>query len=216
VVLDIGNLLGSLVGQSESNVRAALKLADAMAPCVLYADEVEKALAGSSSSGQTDSGVTARLFGSLLTWLNDHTSDVFFIATANDVSKLPPEFARAERFDGVFFLDLPGKKQREAIWDIYLAQYGLDASQPKPDDTNWTGAEIKSCCRLASLLDVPLIQAAQNVVPVAVTSGDKIEQLRQWASGRVLSADLPGIYSRQDSPAENSRVRRVMREPGRN
>ena len=216
VVLDIGNLLGSLVGQSESNVRAALKLADAMAPCVLYADEVEKALAGASSSGQTDSGVTARLFGSLLTWLNDHTSDVFFIATANDVSKLPPEFARAERFDGVFFLDLPGKKQRDAIWGIYLAQYGLDAGQPKPDDTNWTGAEIKSCCRLASLLDVPLIQAAQNVVPVAVISGDKIEQLRQWASGRVLSADVPGIYSRQDSPAENSRVRRVMREPGRN
>jgi hypothetical protein len=216
VVLDVGNLLGSLVGQSESNVRAALKLADAMAPCVLFVDEVEKALAGASSSGQTDSGVTARLFGSLLTWLNDHTSDVFFIATANDVSKLPPEFARAERFDGVFFLDLPGKQQREAIWGIYLAQYGIEASQPKPDDTNWTGAEIKSCCRLASLLDVPLVQAAQNVVPVAVTSGDKIEQLRQWASGRVLSADLPGIYSRQNSPAENSRVRRVMREPGRN
>jgi SpoVK/Ycf46/Vps4 family AAA+-type ATPase len=129
---------------------------------------------------------------------------------------LPPEFARAERFDGVFFLDLPGKKQREAIWDIYLAQYGLDASQPKPDDTNWTGAEIKSCCRLASLLDVPLVQAAQNVVPVAVTAGDKIEQLRQWASGRVLSADQPAIYSRQESPAENSRVRRVMRQPGVN
>jgi hypothetical protein len=216
VVLDVGALLGSLVGQSESNVRAALKLADAMAPCVLYADEVEKALAGASSSGQTDSGVTARLFGSLLTWLNDHTSDVFFIATANDVSKLPPEFARAERFDGVFFLDLPGKNQRDAIWDIYLAQYGLDAGQPKPDDTNWTGAEIKSCCRLASLLDVPLIQAAQNVVPVAVTSGDKIEQLRQWASGRVLSADLPGIYSRQESPVEHSRTRRVMRQPGVN
>jgi hypothetical protein len=216
VVLDVGNLLGSLVGQSESNVRAALKLADAMAPCVLFVDEVEKALAGAGSSGQTDSGVTARLFGSLLTWLNDHTSDVFFIATANDVSKLPPEFARAERFDGVFFLDLPGRKQREAIWDIYLAQYGLDASQPKPDDTNWTGAEIKSCCRLASLLDVPLIQAAENVVPVAVTSGDRIEALRQWASGRVLCADLPGIYSRETGPSGNSRVRRVMREPGRN
>ena len=216
VVLDVGNLLGSLVGQSESNVRAALKLADAMAPCVLYADEVEKALAGATSSGQTDSGVTARLFGSLLTWLNDHTSDVFFIATANDVSKLPPEFARAERFDGVFFLDLPGKKQREAIWGIYLDHYGLDANQPKPDDTNWTGAEIKSCCRLASLLDVPLVQAAQNVVPVAVTAGDKIEHLRQWASGRVLSADQPGIYSRQENPVENPRVRRVIREPGVN
>ncbi len=216
VVLDVGALLGSLVGQSESNVRAALKLADAMAPCVLFCDEIEKALAGATSSGQTDSGVTARLFGSLLTWLNDHDSDVFFVGTCNDASKLPPEFARAERFDGVFFLDLPAKNQREAIWDIYLGHYGLDANQPKPDDTNWTGAEIKSCCRLASLLDVPLIQAAQNVVPVAVTAGDKIEALRQWASGRVLSADQPGIYSRESGAVGNSRVRRVMREPGRN
>jgi len=81
VVLDIGNLLGSLVGQSESNVRAALKLADAMAPCVLFCDEIEKGLAGAASSGQTDSGVTARVFGSLLTWLNDHESDVYFVGT---------------------------------------------------------------------------------------------------------------------------------------
>jgi hypothetical protein len=86
----------------------------------------------------------------------------------------------------------------------------------RPDGTNWTGAEIKSCCRLASLLDVPLIQAAQNVVPVAVTAGDKIEGLRQWASGRCLSADRAGVCSRQDEPVENSRVRRVMRDPGRN
>ena len=93
VILDIGNLLGSLVGQSESNVRQALKLADAMAPCVLFCDEIEKGLAGASSSGQTDSGVTARVFGSLLTWLNDHESDVFFVGTCNDISKLPPEFA---------------------------------------------------------------------------------------------------------------------------
>ncbi len=141
VVLDVGALLGSLVGQSESNVRAALKLADAMAPCVLFADEVEKALAGASSSGQTDSGVTARAFGSLLTWLNDHESDVFFVATCNDASKLPPEFARAERFDGVFFVDLPGCDQKDAIWGIYTRHYGLDAKPAKPDDTNWTGAE---------------------------------------------------------------------------
>jgi len=201
VVLDVGALLGSLVGQSESNVRAALKLADAMAPCVLFCDEIEKALAGSTSSGQTDSGVTARVFGSLLTWLNDHESDVFFVATCNDASKLPPEFARAERFDGVFFVDLPGEKQREDIWKIYTQHYGLDAKQARPDDTNWTGAEIKSCCRLASLLDVPLVGAAQNVVPVAVTAGDKIEQLRQWASGRCLSADRAGVYSREQGQA---------------
>ena len=187
-----------------------------MAPCVLFADEVEKALAGASSSGQTDSGVTARVFGSLLTWLNDHESDVFFVGTCNDASKLPPEFARAERFDGVFFVDLPGPDQRAAIWAIYQRHYGLDAKQARPDDTNWTGAEIKSCCRLASLLDVPLIQAAQNVVPVAVTAGDKIEGLRQWASGRCLSADRAGVYSRSEGGSGGGRVRRVVREPGVN
>ena len=215
VVLDVGALLGSLVGQSESNVRAALKLADAMAPCVLFADEVEKSLSGASSSGQTDSGVTARVFGSLLTWLNDHESDVFFVATCNDASKLPPEFARAERFDGIFFVDLPGPEQRAAIWSIYARHYGLDTKQARPDDTNWTGAEIKSCCRLASLLDVPLSQAAQNVVPVAVTAGDKIEGLRQWASGRCLSADRAGVYSRSEG-GSGGRVRQVVREPGVN
>ncbi|MFM8734719.1 MAG: AAA family ATPase [Pirellulales bacterium] len=215
VVLDVGALLGSLVGQSESNVRAALKLADAMAPCVLFADEIEKALAGATSSGQTDSGVTARVFGSLLTWLNDHDSDVFFVGTCNDASKLPPEFARAERFDGVFFVDLPGREQKDAIWAIYTRHYGLDTKQARPDDTNWTGAEIKSCCRLASLLDVPLVQASQNVVPVAVTAGDKIEGLRQWASGRCLSADRAGVYSRLEG-ASGGRVRRVVREPGLN
>jgi hypothetical protein len=215
VVLDVGALLGSLVGQSESNVRAALKLADAMAPCVLFCDEIEKGLAGATSSGQTDSGVTARVFGSLLTWLNDHESDVFFVGTCNDASKLPPEFARAERFDGVFFVDLPGRDQKDGIWGIYTRHYGLDAKQARPDDANWTGAEIKSCCRLASLLDVPLVQAAQNVVPVAVTAGDKIEGLRQWASGRCLSADRAGVYSRSEGGG-GGRVRRVVREPGVN
>jgi len=151
LLLDVGAHLGSLVGQSEGNVRAALKLADAMAPCVLFADEVEKGLAGASSSGQTDSGVTARVFGSLLTWLNDHTSDVFFVGTCNDASKLLPEFARvarAERFDGVFFVDLPRRDQKDAIWGIYTQFYGLDAKQARPDETNWTGAEIKSCCQV--------------------------------------------------------------------
>jgi hypothetical protein len=216
VILDVGALLGSLVGQSESNVRAALRLADAMAPCVLFCDEIEKALAGATSSGQTDSGVTARVFGSLLTWLNDHESDVFFVATCNDASKLPPEFARAERFDGVFFVDLPGRAQKDAIWTIYRHAYGLDAAQVRPDDTNWTGAEIKSCCRLASLLGVPLSEAAENVVPVAVTASDKIEQLRQWASGRCLSADRAGVYSRERQPPANSRARRFLRDPGLN
>jgi hypothetical protein len=214
LVLDVGSLMGSLVGQSEERTRQALRIVEAMAPCVLMVDEIEKALAGVGSSGQTDSGVSARMFGTLLSWLNDHTSDVFVVCTANDVSRLPPEFTRAERFDGVFFLDLPDAAQRAAIWQMHTRQYELDANQRRPDDAQWTGAEIKSCCRLAALLDVPLIQAAQNVVPVAVTAAEAVDRLRTWASGRCLSADQGGLYQR-DSNKPSAR-RRVQRDPSNN
>ena len=132
-----------------------------------------------------------------------------FVGTCNNASKLPPEFARAERFDGEFFVDLSGRDQKDAIWGISTRRYGLDAKQARPDDTNWTGAEIKSCCRLASLLDVPLVQAAQNVVPVAVTAGDKIEALRQWASRRCLSADRASVYLRSEG-VSGGRLRRAV------
>jgi hypothetical protein len=213
LTLDVGTLLGSLVGQSEQNIRNALRIADAMAPCILFCDEIEKALSGVASSGQTDSGVSARLFGNLLTWLNDHISDVFFVGTCNAIGKLPPEFARAERFDAIFFIDLPSAKQREAIWTIYLGQFELPVDQSRPADDNWTGAEIKACCRLAALLDVPLVQAAQNIVPVALTARESIDQLRAWAGGRCLSADNPCIY-RSSSAARPAR--RVSRDPSSN
>src|SRR4051812_15637899 len=196
LILDVGALLGSLVGQSEANIRQALRLVDAMSPCVVMLDEVEKALSGVASSGQTDSGVSARMFASFLSWLNDHESDAFVVCTANDVSKLPPEFARAERFDGTFFLDLPAAREKEVIWAMYLVRYGLDPQQRRPRDVDFTPAEIKACCRLAALLDVPLVEAATNIVPVAVTAGESIEKLRTWASGRCLSADRAGLYTR--------------------
>src|SRR5690606_23973993 len=131
---------------------------------------------------QTDSGVSARLFGTLLTWLSDHTSDVFVVATANDVSKLPPEFARAERFDGVFFIDLPSRPQKDAIWKIHRDRLSIADDRARPDDNDWTGAEIAACCRLAALLDLPLTAAAQHVVPVAVSAAESLERLRNWAS----------------------------------
>jgi SpoVK/Ycf46/Vps4 family AAA+-type ATPase len=120
-----------------------------MAPCILFLDEIEKALSGSQSSGQTDSGVSARLLGTLLSWLNDHESDVFVAATANDVSKLPPELTRAERFDGIFFLDLPDRDEKDAIWKLYIEKFGLRTDQILPQDRDWTPAEIKATCRLA-------------------------------------------------------------------
>ncbi len=206
-MLDVGALLGSLVGQSEERTRQALRIIDAMAPCVAMIDEVEKAFAGAAGSGQSDSGVSSRMFGTFLSWLNDHESDVFVVCTAHDVTKLPPEFSRAERFDSVFFLDLPGREEKQAIWNIYLDQFEIDRDQRLPDDMNWTGAEVKACCRLAALLDMPLVQASQNIVPVAVTSAESVERLRSWASGRCLSADKPGIYK---FTSGNSKTRRKI------
>jgi len=214
LILDVGSMLGSLVGQSEANIRQALRQVDAMSPCVVMVDEVEKALAGSSGPSG-DSGVASRLFGTLLGWLNDRTSDSFVVCTANDISRLPPEFARSERFDATFFLDLPGSEEKRAIWRMYRDRYGLDLSGPTPSDRDWTPAEVKSCCRLAALLEVPLGEAAGNIVPVAVTAGEAIERLREWAAGRCLAADRPGLYTR--AVASTSKPgRNVRRDPSSN
>jgi SpoVK/Ycf46/Vps4 family AAA+-type ATPase len=205
--------MGSLVGQTEANVRQALRIVDAMAPAILFLDEVEKALSGGLAGGAGDSGVAARLLGTLLTWLNDHASNIFVVATANDISRLPPEFSRAERFDAIFFLDFPDSPQRAKIWQIYCRGYALDPAQKRPADEGWTGAEIRACCRLAALLDVPLVAAAQNIVPVGRTSAEAIGRLREWAAGRCLAADQAGLYrpagrcarrklARANSPAE--------------
>ena len=140
---------------------------------------------------------------------------MFVVCTANDVSKLPPEFARAERFDATFFLDLPAAREKEAIWRMYLARFGLDPEQRRPRDRDCTVAEIKACCRLAALLDVPLIEAAQNIVPVAVTAGESIERLRSWASGRCLAADRAGLYTRGNDVSAKA-GRRINRDPSSN
>ncbi len=207
LVLDVGALLGSLVGQSEANLRQALRQVDAMAPCVVMVDEVEKALAGASGPSG-DSGVASRIFAGLLTWLNDHESDAFVVCTSNDVSRLPPEFARSERFDATFFLDLPSAAGRAAIWRMYANSFGIDPEQPRPCDREWTGAEIKSCCRLAALLGLPLADAAAHIVPVAVTAGEQVERLRTWAAGRCLDADRPGLYCRASDVRAGRAVRR--------
>src|SRR3954466_9569906 len=215
LVLDVGALMGSLVGQTEQRVREALRAVDAMAPCVVFCDEIEKALAGVQGGGQGDSGVGARLFGTLLSWLSDHESDAFFVGTCNDISKLPPEFGRAERFDAIYFLDLPGAAEKEPIWRMYLEKFGLDPDQRRPQERDWTGAEIRSCCRLAALLDIPLIEAAQNVVPVAVTAGESIERLRDWAAGRRLSAGRPRRHT-PPSVVGTKPGRNVRRDPSSN
>ena len=209
VCLSVGNLLGSLVGQSEERTRQALAQVDAMAPCILFVDEIEKGLAG-STGGALDSGVSSRLLGTLLTWLQDHETDVFVVGTCNDARSLPAAFSRAGRFDGVFFVDLPGEDQREMIWGIYRQRYHIGGTDPQPEDRDWTGAEIEACCRLARMQGVLTTQAARNIIPVATTAAESIEELRRWASGRCLDADSPGIYQR--NPAAQPR-RTIDRGP---
>ena len=206
LLLDLGSLMGSLVGQTEQNVRQVLRQVDAMGPCILFCDELEKALP--SSSGQGDSGVGSRLLGSLLTWLGDHTSDVFFIGTCNDMSRLPPELTRAERFDGVFFLDLPTREEKDSIWSLCMRKFSLTV-QPLPTDEVWTGAEIHSCCRLAALIGVGLEQAALQIVPISITAKESVDRLRSWATGRCLSASSPGIYGMTPVTNQPKRTRTV-------
>ena len=214
LILDPGTLMGGLVGLTEERTRQALRIIDAFGPSIVVIDEVDHALAGHNGNG--DSGVMSRFFGQMQTWLNDHTSDAFVVCTSNDISTLPSAFTRAERFDGVFFVDFPGVAQKRSIWRLYIERYGLDASQPRPVDAEWSGAEIKSCCRLAALLDVSLVEAAKNVVPVARTAAESIAKLRTWANGRCLNAESPGgIYVPAGLPGTKP-GRKVQREPSNN
>lgn len=124
--LDAGRLYGGLVGQSEANLRSVIQTAEAIAPCCLWLDELEKGLAGSKSSGSTDGGTSARVLGSLLSWMQEKTAPVFVVATANDVSQLPPELLRKGRWDEMFFVDLPNQEERQEIWRIQIAKHRRD------------------------------------------------------------------------------------------
>lgn len=183
---------------------------------ILYVDEIRDALAGGESSGKTDGGVTAGVLGTLQTWLAKETREVFFVGSCNSLKGLPPQFTRAGRFNATFFFDYPDGRQRAKIWPLYLHKYGLDPQQPRPKDDCWTGAEIRSCCENAALLALSLVDAAQYVIPVSVSDAEGNNELRKWANGRCLSADVPGIYCCQESgPTKTGR--RVMRgDPSNN
>lgn len=221
IQMDVGSLRSKYQGETDQFTRQALETADAMSPCILFIDEIEKALAGVSSSGETDGGASARVFGMLLTWLNDHKSDVFFVGTCNNIAALPVEFSRAERFDGMFFFDLPVKDERERIWEIYLREYQIPSarlSKLVKMSKDWTGAEIKTCCRLAAMLEKPIEEAAVFVSPVARTDADGLSRLRTWASGRCLSATYGGLFDKDrrddDDPIDTVPTARKARKIG--
>ncbi len=205
VRLDIGKVFEGLVGSSESNIRLAIKTAEAVAPCILWIDEIEKGLAGTGSSGSTDSGVTARVFSSLLTWMQEKSSPVFIVATANGIENLPPELLRKGRFDGIFFVDLPTEEERKAIFAIHLRNKGQDPKQFSLDllsskAIGFNGAEIAEVVNDAlftAFSEDPvkpklqlkhLIDAIVSTVILATTMRERIEFLRNWARHRALPA----------------------------
>src|SRR5438132_27571 len=199
---DIGRMFGSLVGSSEENVRRAIAVAESVAPAILWVDEIDKAFAGAQGSGISDGGTTARVFGTFLTWLSEKTAPVFVVATANDISQLPPELLRKGRLDEIFFVDLPTKEERKEIFNIHLGKRGRD---PQPFDLdslvacseNFSGAEIEQAI-ISALYDAfyarhelatqHILEALLQTVPLARTMDEQIGRLRSWAVGRARHA----------------------------
>ncbi len=208
--LDLGRMFQGLVGASEANIRRALYLAEQSAPCVLWLDELGRALGGIDRGG--DAGTSQRVLGYLLTWLQEQQASVFVVATTNDVSGLPPELLRKGRFDELFFVDLPAQSERVEIAAIHLQKrkrdpsaFALDVFAQRTD--GFCGADIEQCVVSAlfyafadgrAVADGDLLRAARECVPLAKTASESIAALRRWSVGRARSAS-----SAQDGASAN-------------
>ncbi|MGE0706427.1 MAG: AAA family ATPase [Planctomycetota bacterium] len=200
--LDIGKVFGSLVGSSEEGIRRAIKTAESVAPCILWLDELEKGLSGTQSSGQSDGGTTARVFGTFITWLQEKQSAVFVIGTANNVKMLPPELLRKGRFDEIFFVDLPSERERRTIFEIHIRArrrepqgFDLDALVDATD--GFSGSEVEQVVISAlydafdegvELNDQHLLRAVGDTVPLSRTMHEEIGTMRDWAKSRARLA----------------------------
>jgi ATP-dependent 26S proteasome regulatory subunit len=201
---DMGRMFGSLVGSSEENVRRAIAVAESIAPAVLWVDEIDKAFSGFQSSGVTDAGTTARVFGTFLTWLSEKRAPVFVVATANDVSQLPPELLRKGRLDEIFYVDLPQEDERAEIFRIHLAKRNrtpeeFDLPALVAASPEFSGAEIEEAIISAlydafyakqELATAHVLAALRQTVPLAKTMAEKVAAQRTWAVGRARSASV--------------------------
>ncbi len=212
--LDIGKVFGSLVGESESKIREALQYAEAISPCILWIDEIDKAFSGLDGP-QGDSGTSARVFGTFLTWLQEKQKPVFVVATANNISKLPPEMLRKGRFDEIFFVDLPNENELKDIVKIHINKTERD-----PRDYNlqllvdslrgFTGAEIEQTIidamyaafeRDEEYTTEDIIEAAKQVVPLSKFMSDQIDALRAWAQTNARRASSRNIKPNGSEPS---------------
>lgn len=200
--MDVGALYDKYIGESERRLRDTLHQAEVMAPVILWIDEIEKAFAGAASQSN-DGGLSRRMFGTLLTWMQEHRSAVFLVATANDIEALPPELLRKGRFDEIFFVDLPGDAARAAIFGIHLGKRGIEASSldiPRIIEASdgFSGAEIEQAIIAArhearanheAVTTESLVRVIEGSPPLSVTMAEKVAELRRWSEGRCVPAE---------------------------
>ncbi|NEP15978.1 MAG: AAA family ATPase [Leptolyngbya sp. SIO4C1] len=207
--LDVGRLFGGLVGESESRTRQMIQIAEALAPCILWIDEIDKAFAGGDSRG--DAGTSNRVFGTFITWLSEKSSPVFVVATANNIQSLPPEMMRRGRFDEIFFVGLPSQEERKAIFSVHLSRLRpsscdrYDIERLAYETPDFSGAEIEQVIVEAMHIGFSqdrdfttddVLEAASQLVPLARTAKDQIEALQAWAaSGRARLASRRSMLS---------------------
>jgi ATP-dependent 26S proteasome regulatory subunit len=200
--MDPGVLYQKYIGESENRLRDALSQAESMAPVILWIDEIEKAFA-SASADSADGGLSQRMFGTLLSWMQDHNSPIFLVATANNIAALPPELMRKGRFDEVFFVDLPNAKARKTIFAIHLQRRKRDPEKFALDELakaaeGFSGAEIEQAVVSAlyaafatdtELTDEHIRTELKNTKPLSVLMGERVKELRAWAANRCVPAD---------------------------
>ena len=219
--LDIGRLLGKYVGESEHNMRVALKTAESISPCILWIDEIEKAFAGIDQNGGA-SDITKRLFGQFLTWLQEKENTVFVVATANDITAFPPEFLRKGRFDEVFFIDFPNEEERERIFEIHLEKRGkmsddIDLKELAEETEGYCGADIEEIVKNA--VESKFVMETENEEDKKITTNDLLEATKNIDSLTNILADkievLKKSYKKFKIKSASQKIKNGKRITGR-